>query len=216
MFHKEGFHIITIAAMVLVLGIVLLDNFTDTYLLQKITQISLLLPFLGILYFYRNPKRRTVLSKKHIIAPIDGKIVQIQEIEESEYFHDKRVQITLSMSHLDARVLRYPCSGLIKYSSYLKTKKDTLLVKKTSKEKEPTAVIIATEEFGDVLYRHIARISEKRIVNYASEGNQAIQGQDAGFIKFNSRIDLILPVNTQINVALGDQVKGGKHILGRR
>lgn len=216
MFHKEGFHIITIAAMVLVLGIVLLDNFTDTYLLQKITQISLLLPFLGILYFYRNPKRRTVLSKKHIIAPIDGKIVQIQEIEESEYFHDKRVQITLSMSHLDVRVLRYPCSGLIKYSSYLKTKKDTLLVKKTSKEKEPTAVIIATEEFGDVLYRHIARISEKRIVNYASEGNQAIQGQDAGFIKFNSRIDLILPVNTQINVALGDQVKGGKHILGRR
>lgn len=216
MFHKEGFHIITIAAMVLVLGIVLLDNFTDTYLLQKITQISLLLPFLGILYFYRNPKRSTVLSKNHIIAPIDGKIVQIQEIEESEYFHDKRVQITLSMSHLDARVLRYPCSGLIKYSSYLKTKKDTLLVKKTSKEKEPTAVIIATEEFGDVLYRHIARISEKRIVNYASEGNQAIQGQDAGFIKFNSRIDLILPVNTQINVALGDQVKGGKHILGRR
>lgn len=216
MFHKEGFHIITIAAMVLVLGIVLLDNFTDTYLLQKITQISLLLPFLGILYFYRNPKRSTVLSKKHIIAPIDGKIVRIQEIEESEYFHDKRVQITLSMSHLDARVLRYPCSGLIKYSSYLKTKKDTLLVKKTSKEKEPTTVIIATEEFGDVLYRHIARISEKRIVNYASEGNQAIQGQDAGFIKFNSRIDLILPVNTQINVALGDQVKGGKHILGRR
>ena len=214
MFHKEGFRIITIAAILLVIGIVILDDFTDTYLIQKITQISLLLPFLGVLYFYRNPKRTTARSEQNIIAPINGRIMLIKEIEESNYFHDKRIQITVTMSHSNTRVIRYPCSGLIKHSASVKTKKETLLKEKTSKEKEHTSVVISTKQFGDVLYQQITGICGKRIVNYASKRNQAIQGQDAGFMKFQSTIDLILPVHTKICVDVGDNVKGGKHILG--
>ena len=214
MFHKEGFHVITIAAIILVIGIVILDDVTDTYLIQKITQISVLLPFLLVLYFYRNPKRTTAHSEQHIIAPIDGTIMLISEIEESDYFHDKRVKITLRMSHSNARIIRYPCSGLIRHSASIKTKKETFLKKNTSKEKEHTSVIISTKQFGDVLYQQITGICGKRIVNYASQGNQAIQGQDAGFMKFQSTIDLILPVHTKICVNVGDKVKAGKHILG--
>ena len=213
MFHKEGFHTITIASIFLVTGIVIFDDFTDTYLLQKTTQVSLLLLFLGILYFFRNPKRNTLLSDQNIIAPIDGKVIMIKEIHESAYFNDKRLQITLLMSHTDVHVTRYPCSGIIKHSSYFKGKQLDPLHKKASKENERTSVIIGTTKFGDIMYHQITGIFGKRIVNYASKGNQAIQGQDAGFMKFNSRVDLILPLNTNIKVTIGDNVIGGEQIV---
>lgn len=214
MFHKEGFRIITIAAILLVTGMVILDDFTDTYLLQKVTQVSLLLPFLGILYYYRNSKRIAEQSENTIVAPIDGKVIMIKEIYESEYFHDTRMQITFSMALLDVHVTRYPCSGSIKHSSYYRRKEPTIQGKKDSKDYERTSVIIATKQFKDILYHQNSTIFGKRIVNYASEGNQAIQGQDSGFINFCSTIDLIIPLNTKIKVNIGDKVRGGEHIVG--
>lgn len=214
MFHKEGFRIITIAAILLVVGIIILDDFTDTYLLQKVTQVSLLLPFLGILYYYRNSRRTTKQSDHTITAPIDGKVIMIKEIYESEHFRDTRLQITFSQSLLDVHVTRYPCSGTIKHSSYFREKQHIIPDKSGSKDHERISVIVSTKQFEDVLYHQNSAIFGKRIVHYAAEGNQAIQGQDSGFLNFQSTIDLILPLDTKIKVRIGDKVKGGEQIVG--
>ena len=214
MFHKEGFRIITIAAMLLVIGIVILDDFTETYLLQKVTQVSVLLPFLGILYYYRNSRRTTEQSETTIIAPIDGKVIMIKEIHESEYFHDTRLQITFSMALLDVHVTRYPCSGAIKHSSNFRGKQHGIQNQKDSKDCERNSVIISTKQFEDVLYHQNSAMFGKRIVNYATEGNQAVQGQDSGFMDFSATLDLILPLHTKIKVHIGDKVRGGEQIIG--
>jgi phosphatidylserine decarboxylase len=166
-----------------------------------------------ILQFFRNPTRTVSINDNHIIAPVDGKVVVIEEVYEAEYFKDKRIQVSIFMSPINVHVTRYAVNGKVKYSKYHPGKYLVAWHPKASTENERTTVVIENKVFGDILYRQIAGALARRIVNYAQEGMQVIQGEDAGFIKFGSRVDLFLPIGTKVNVALNQKAVGGKTII---
>jgi phosphatidylserine decarboxylase len=184
--------------------------------LVKVIQVLILGFLVIILQFFRNPKRITVVSDTTIIAPVDGKVVVIEEVEEPEYFKDKRLQVSIFMSPINVHVTRYAMNGIIKYSKYHPGKYLVAWHPKASTENERTTVVINTTAFGDVLYRQIAGALAKRIINYAKEGDKVTQGTDAGFIKFGSRVDLFLPIGTKLNVNLGDKVTGGVQVIAEK
>jgi phosphatidylserine decarboxylase len=209
MFHKEGYKIILIATIIVGVGIILIEKFVNINWLNKLLSVLLLLFFILILQFFRNPKRKTILNNEAIIAPVDGKVVVIEEVFEKEYFNDKRIQVSIFMSPINVHVTRYPLSGIVKFSKYHPGKFLVAWHPKSSEENERTTVVIENKVFGEVLYRQIAGALAKRIVNYAKPTIQVVQGEDAGFIKFGSRVDVFLPLNTKIKVDLNDNVKGG-------
>ncbi|MCL4126273.1 UNVERIFIED_CONTAM: hypothetical protein GTU68_024327 [Idotea baltica] len=215
-FHKEGYKIITIALILAVAGILLAERFIDIPWLVKTIQIVIIAFLIIILQFFRNPKRVAPLNDAVLVAPVDGKVVVIEEVEEPEYFKDKRLQVSIFMSPINVHVTRYAMSGIIKYSKYHPGKYLVAWHPKASTENERTTVVINNSSFGDVLYRQIAGALAKRIVNYAKENDKVEQGADAGFIKFGSRVDLFLPLGTKLNVSLGDKVKGGEQIIGEK
>jgi len=216
MFHKEGFKIILIAALIMVSGLLLIDNFISIYWLQKSLMIILLIFFVLILQFFRDPKRNTVLDDQHIIAPADGKVVVIEEVEEKEYFKGKRRQISIFMSPLNVHVTRYPVSGKVVYSKYHPGKYLVAWHPKSSEENERTTIVINNDLVGEILYRQIAGAVARRIVNYAKKDKQVIQGEDAGFIKFGSRIDIFVPLDMKINVSLDQKTRGGETIIASK
>lgn len=216
MFHKEGFKIILIA-FATTAGIVLLaHHFVDIFWLQKLIQILALVFLVLILQFFRNPKRITQINDNHIIAPVDGKVVVIEEVQEKEYFKDKRLQLSIFMSPINVHVTRYAIGGKVVFSKYHPGKYLVAWHPKASEENERTTVVVENQSFGKILYRQIAGALAKRIVNYAKEGDTAVQGADAGFIKFGSRVDLYLPLGTKINVKLGQTVKGGIDVIAEK
>lgn len=215
-FHKEGYKIISITFAIAIAIILGAEEYFDTTLAIKITQVLTLGFVVLILQFFRNPNRKTTLDDSHIIAPVDGKVVVIEEVEEPEFFKDKRIQVSIFMSPINVHVTRYAMSGKIAYSKYHPGKYLVAWHPKASTENERTTVVIQNETFGNVLYRQIAGALAKRIVNYAKEGEMVTQGTDAGFIKFGSRVDLFLPIGTKINVKLGDKVKGGVQVIAQK
>jgi len=212
-FHKEGYKIIVMTFIISIAGILLAEKFIDIPWLVKAIQIIMIGFLIIVLQFFRNPKRITALSNTTLVAPVDGKVVVIEEVEEPEYFKDKRLQVSIFMSPINVHVTRYAMSGVVKYSKYHPGKYLVAWHPKASTENERTTVVVNNAAFGDVLYRQIAGALAKRIVNYAKEGDKAVQGTDAGFIKFGSRVDLFLPLGTKLNVALGDKVKGGVQVI---
>jgi phosphatidylserine decarboxylase len=213
MFHKEGYKIIVIATFIVGIGIILIDSFISISWLNKLLAICFLLFYVIILQFFRNPKRNTQLNDNAIIAPVDGKVVVIEEVFEKEYFKDKRLQISIFMSPLNVHVTRYPVSGEVKFSAYHPGKYLVAWHPKASEENERTTIVVKNNVIGEILYRQIAGALAKRIVNYAKPQMQVVQGTDAGFIKFGSRVDLFLPLNASIKVNLNDKVTGGEQII---
>ena len=213
MFHKEGFKIILIASLLFVVAIVAAGELLDTAWLKTGIQLVALLFYIIILQFFRNPNRSIVANDNQIVAPVDGKVVVIEEVFEPEYFKDKRLQVSIFMSPINVHVTRYAVSGLVKFSKYHPGKFLVAWHPKASTENERTTVVIESKVFGEILYRQIAGALAKRIVNYAEEGTQVVQGTDAGFIKFGSRVDLYLPLGTKINVKLNEVAKGNKTII---
>ena len=210
MFHKEGQRIILITFF-LVAAIILAANFyVEVPWLRYSVQIAALVLLILILQFFRNPKRIAVKSFDEILAPVDGKIVIIEEVEEKEYFKDRRIQVSIFMSPINVHVTRYAASGVIRYSKYHPGKYLVAWHPKSSEKNERTTVVINTPKFGDVLYRQIAGAVARRIVNYAEVGDNVQQGEDAGFIKFGSRVDLLLPLDSIITVKLNQKVVGAK------
>ncbi len=209
MFHKEGFKII-INIFLLCAAIALLAEYRiDHFWIQKSVQILSVVILVLVLQFFRNPKRVTSLNEKHIISPVDGKVVIVEEVYEKEYFKDQRIQVSIFMSPLNVHVTRYAISGLVVFSKYHPGKYMVAWHPKSSELNERTTVVIENKSVGQILYRQIAGAVARRIVNYAKEGDQAVQGGDAGFIKFGSRVDLFLPLGTKINVIKDQIVKGG-------
>lgn len=213
MFHKEGYKIILISTFILGSGIILIENLIELNWLNKLLASTLLVLYILILQFFRNPNRNTILNDHHIIAPVDGKVVVIEEVFEKEYFKDKRIQVSIFMSPINVHVTRYPISGTINFSKYHPGKYLVAWHPKSSEENERTTVVVENKVTGEILYRQIAGAMAKRIVNYAKSNEKAIQGEDAGFIKFGSRVDLFLPLNTKINVKLNDKVRGGEQVI---
>lgn len=216
MFHREGFRIITITFLIVVAIAIGSDYFIEILWVKKVIQVGALVVLLLVLQFFRNPKRPPKESKSQIIAPADGKIVIIEAVEEPEYFAGKRLQVSIFMSPFNVHVTRYPASGKIVYSKYHPGKYFLAWHPKSSTLNERTTIVIEHPDFGPVLYRQIAGAMARRIVNYAKKGDHAIQGHDAGFIKFGSRIDLFLPLETKLNVALNQRVKGGETLICSR
>ena len=215
-FHKEGYKIIVIAFILSIAGILLAEKFIEIIWLVKAIQIVILAFLFIVLQFFRNPKRATDINENAIIAPVDGKVVVIEEVEEPEYFKDKRIQVSIFMSPINVHVTRYAMSGLVKYSKYHPGKYLVAWHPKASTENERTTIVLENKVFGEVLYRQIAGALAKRIVNYAEVGTAVVQGTDAGFIKFGSRVDLYLPLGTELTVKLGDVVKGGTQIVAQK
>ena len=215
-FHKEGYKIIAFTFLFVLSGILLSEKFVELIWLQKGIQIFLLLFLIIVLQFFRNPKRVTKINDNQIIAPVDGKVVVVEEVEEPEYFKGKRLQVSIFMSPINVHVTRYALSGLVKYSKYHAGKYLVAWHPKASTENERTTIVIENNNFGEVLYRQIAGALAKRIVNYAEEGEKVVQGTDAGFIKFGSRVDLYLPLNTNLAVKIGDKVKGGEQVIAEK
>ena len=213
MFHKEGGKIILIANTITVALLLLADKLIHIEWLKMTVEIITVCFLLLILQFFRNPKRSVALNDNHIIAPVDGKVVVIEEVFEGEYFKDKRLQVSIFMSPINVHVTRYALGGKVKFSKYHPGKFLVAWHPKASEENERTTVVIENKVFGEVLYRQIAGALARRIVNYAEEGMQVIQGTDAGFIKFGSRVDLFLPLGTEINVKLNEKAVGGKTII---
>jgi phosphatidylserine decarboxylase len=169
-----------------------------------------------ILQFFRNPKIAINTNENYILSPVDGKVVIIEEVFEPEFFNDKRLQVSVFMSPLNVHVTRYPMDGSIIYSKYHPGKYLVAWHPKSSTKNERTTIVLENKKFGKVLYRQIAGALAKRIVNYAKVGQEAIQGKDAGFIKFGSRVDLYLPIGTNVNVKLNEVVKGGITIISSK
>ncbi|MBK85928.1 MAG: phosphatidylserine decarboxylase family protein [Flavobacteriaceae bacterium] len=214
MFHKEGRTII-FASLLIVVSLFLLMDFIGIPWLVKTLQIGLLLVFILILQFFRNPKRNTQLNDAHVISPVDGKVVVIEEVLESEFFNDKRLQVSVFMSPINVHVTRYPIGGKIIFSKYHPGDYLVAWHPKSSEKNERTTVVVENFKFGKVLYRQIAGALARRIVNYAKENQNVVQGSDAGFIKFGSRADLFLPLDTKLNIKLNQKVRGGETIIGK-
>lgn len=216
MFHKEGTPSILLGTTFTAVVLLLSDYFIETNWIKMAIQIATLVFLIIILQFFRNPKRTMILNENHILSPVDGKVVVIEEVYEGEYFKDKRLQVSIFMSPINVHVTRYAISGIVKFSKYHPGKFLVAWHPKASEENERTTIVVENETFGAILYRQIAGALAKRIVNYAQEGMQVIQGTDAGFIKFGSRVDLFLPLGTPINVELNQKAVGGKTIIATK
>jgi len=213
MFHKEGFKII-INTFLVCLAIALLAEYRiDHFWVQKAVQFLSVVFLILVLQFFRNPKRQTSPNKKHIISPVDGKVVVIEEVFEKEFFKDKRLQVSIFMSPLNVHVTRYAISGTVVFSKYHPGKYLVAWHPKSSELNERTTVVVENRTVGPILYRQIAGALARRIVNYAKVGDYVVQGSDAGFIKFGSRVDLLLPLDTKINVEKDQVLKGGEDCI---
>ncbi len=216
MFHKEGAKLIFIGLFTTVAVSLLAEYYIPDATLKIIVQLVALAFLILILQFFRNPKRHVVATDHTIIAPVDGKVVVIEEVYEPEYFKEKRLQVSIFMSPINVHVTRYAVNGLVKFSKYHPGKYLVAWHPKASEENERTTIVIENLLFGEILYRQIAGALARRIVNYAQEGMQVVQGTDAGFIKFGSRVDLFLPLGTELNVKLGEKAIGGKTIIATK
>lgn len=216
MFHKEGHKLILTAFAILIVFALSAHFFLENELHKKILVSVFLIIFILILQFFRNPKRNFQLNNQSVLSPVDGKVVVIEEVFDKEYFNEKRLQISVFMSPINVHVTRYPVSGKIVFSKYHPGRYLVAWHPKSSEENERTTVVVKNSVFGDVLYKQIAGALAKRIVNYAVVGENAVQADDSGFIKFGSRVDVLLPLDTKVNVRLNQKVKGGITILAQK
>jgi len=207
MFHKEGRKIIAIATIIFITGTLFICLYIP--LVYRVILILLLFGlYFFILYFFRNPRRCTFSKKGDIIAPVDGKIVAIKETLETEHLKENRIQISIFMSPLNVHVCRYPLSGTVVYTKYHPGKFLVAWHPKSSILNERTTVVVKQGKIK-VLFRQIAGIVARRIVLYSKKGHEVEAGAEFGFIKFGSRVDIFLPLNTEIKVVLNKKVKGG-------
>jgi phosphatidylserine decarboxylase len=212
--HKEGYA--TIAIATLVLGT--LNGLSVWFLSQQYPVLSLIIfiitfgLWLFTISFFRVPNRQLTIDEKKIICPADGKVVVIEETMDEEYFKSKRLQVSIFMSPLNVHLNRNAVSGEVVYSQYHAGKYLAAWHPKSSTENERHSVVYKVGH-KEVLVKQIAGALARRIVNYLSKGMQVKQGEEMGFIKFGSRVDVLLPLNAQVKVKMGEHVKGGVTVL---
>lgn len=212
--HKAGFGILlkVLAALIILNGAAFyfIDNHTIAYTILIITSLL----YLFVVNFFRFPNRVIILDDNTILAPADGKIVVIEETEETEYFKDRRIQVSIFMNIFNVHINWFPVNGIVRYFKYHKGNFAAAYLPKSSTENERTTIVIECKNGESVLMRQIAGAMAKRIVSYAPVGEKAKQDKHAGFIKFGSRVDLFLPLGTEINVKLGQKTTGSQTVIG--
>ena len=201
-------------AVALLIANALVFYFGGNSLIFHVVWIASAIIYLLIVNFFRSPNRIVLLNDNHILAPADGKIVVIEETEENEYFHDRRLQVSIFMSLFNVHINWFPVNGIIRYFKYHEGNFAAAYLPKSSTENERTSIAIECNNGETILMRQIAGAMAKRIVSYAPVGGKARQDQHAGFIKFGSRVDLFLPLDTKIEVKLGQKTAGSQTIIG--
>jgi phosphatidylserine decarboxylase len=214
MLHKEGKATIFITLVLLfaINGIVMW-LLPEQLLVQNLLLFVSIVFLIIILQFFRNPSITPTLGDNLVISPADGKVVVIEEVEADEYFSDKRIQVSVFMSPFNVHVNRNPVGGLVKYFKYHQGKYLVAWHPKSSTENERTTTVIETPSKKEILFKQIAGALAKRIVWYVKEGQQVNQATEMGFIKFGSRVDLLLPLDSKIKVELNQKVKGGCTVI---
>lgn len=214
MFHKEGHSLIILFFIVITTDVIMLEMLIDdqSYLKLILQTFSLIL-FVFILWFFRNPKRNIIKNPEIILSPADGKVVLIEEVDEVEFFNEKKIKVSIFLSPLDIHVNRYPVSGKVLYSKYHKGKYLVAWHPKSSDKNERSTIVIENKKFGKIMYRQIAGAVARRVVNYAKVDFIVEQGDDSGFIKFGSRVDIFLSKDCKLKVNVGDKVKGGITVI---
>jgi phosphatidylserine decarboxylase len=213
--HKEGYATLTLSAIVLIALNVTTDYFFNANYPEiqiGVISISIIL-FLIILQFFRSPNRNITRNDKYLIAPADGKVVVIEQVDEPEVLKDRRIQVSIFMSPFNVHVNRYPISGQVTYSKYHPGLYLVAWHPKSSTENERTTVVIENSSKTPILLRQIAGALARRIVCYPKAGWMVKQGEELGFIKFGSRVDIFLPLNAKIKVNMNQKVKGGQTII---
>lgn len=212
--HKEGFLSITLTAVLLIVLNVIFHFALSgiSWLVYILLGLSLVFFFL-IVYFFRNPKITIEMNDKVVLSPADGTVVAIEEMHDKEYFNDPRIQVSVFMSPLNVHVNRYPISGEIKYFKHHNGHFHVAWNPKSSTENEHTSTVLRHKSGTDILFKQIAGAVARRIVSYAQVSKEINQGDQCGFIKFGSRVDVLLPIGTKVNVVLEQKVHGGKTIL---
>lgn len=214
MIHKEGYPSILLTVLAVAIINFLTHYFCGNYILVLWLGYALSAFLLvTILQFFRNPGRKVIIDANTIVAPADGKVVVIEEVEETEYFKNKRIQVSIFMSPTNVHVNRFPISGLVKYVKYHPGLFLVAWHPKSSTDNERSTVVVQHENGQEVLFRQIAGALARRIVYYAKEGDKAVQGSEFGFIKFGSRVDLLLPTTAKIKVGLEQKVKGNETVI---
>lgn len=212
--HKEGYP--TIAWCTIIFGVINLLSFYflsfEAPVISAIIFIATLFLLLFIISFFRVPKRQYTQNDNAIIAPADGKVVAIEEVQADEYFTDRRIQVSIFMSPANVHVNRNPVTGEVIYSQYHKGKYLVAWHPKSSTENERHTVVYRRGG-KEILIKQIAGALAKRIVNYLQAGQQVKQAEEMGFIKFGSRVDLLLPLDAKIKVKIGDKPKGGVTVV---
>ena len=212
--HKAGYKL-----LLKILGVGILLNLASYYFINNIVivytiLITSIVIYLLIVNFFRFPNRVIIQDDNTILAPADGKIVVIEETEEPEYFKDRRIQVSIFMNNFNVHINWFPVNGVIKYFKYHKGNYAAAYLPKSSTENERTSIAIECNNGQTILMRQIAGAIAKRIVSYTPVGGKARQDQHAGFIKFGSRVDLFLPLDTKIEVKLGQKTIGSQTIIG--
>jgi phosphatidylserine decarboxylase len=212
--HKEGYKSIAITAIVF--GIINLLSFYFISYSAPLISWLIFIVTLGLLLFmisfFRIPKRPLTIQENAIIAPADGKVVVIEEVQADEYFTDRRIQVSIFMSPLNVHVNRNPVSGEVAYSQYHKGKYLVAWHPKSSTENERHSVVYR-KNGKEILVKQIAGALAKRICNYLQAGQQVKQTEEMGFIKFGSRVDLLLPLDAKVHVKIGDKPQGGVTVV---
>jgi phosphatidylserine decarboxylase len=212
--HKEG--AATISIIALLVGALNMANFSYLFPLSEVAAwivfIITIAFFLFIVSFFRMPNRTLTLKEDGIIAPADGKVVVIEEVQPDEYYSEKRIQLSVFMSPANVHVNRVPVAGNIVYNKYHPGKYLVAWHPKSSTDNERWSVVIENSK-GSILCKQIAGALARRICNYTNVGDTFTQGAEYGFIKFGSRVDLLLPVHATIHAKIGDVVKGGVTVL---
>ncbi len=212
--HHEGFKTITLTTLFLVVvNWTMATWFPENELLRKLVIAASVLLAVIVLQFFRKPTRNTVTNPKHIIAPADGKVVVIEETVESEYFKGPRRQVSIFMSPINVHMNFNPIAGVVSFFRYHPGKKLFAWDPKSSTENERSTVVVKHQNGTEILYRQIAGALARRICCYVKEGDRVEQGQEFGFIKFGSRVDVFLPLDAKILVNLNDKPVGGETVI---
>ncbi len=212
--HKEGFRTLFVVLVALAIINLLVYFFVSAHILvTTLLLIGSIGLFLFLLSFFRSPKRDVVLEDGKIISPCDGEVVVIEEVFVEEYFNEKRLQVSIFMSPFNVHINWNPIAGVVSYFKYHPGKFLLAWLPKSSTDNERTTMVIKNENQLEVMIRQVAGFVARRIVNYPNEGDQVVQSNQFGFIKFGSRVDLYLPIGTKIEVGLKEKVRGTKTVI---
>lgn len=215
MIHREGRKPLFITLVLFCLLYILIQKIaSQDWIIQFFLAVAIII-YLLVLQFFRNPKRVTNSKEGEIVAPADGTVVLIEEVEETEYLNDKRKMVSIFMSPLNVHVNRAPITGNVTYTRYHQGKYLVAWHPKSSQLNERTTVVMENNKTGPILFRQIAGAVARRIAIYCRPDDQLLAGQEFGFIKFGSRMDVFLPVEAEVCVKIGDKPRGGETIIAR-